>query len=76
MNPQCARCKKTVYPMEKLNCLDKVCSCSMLCACLCCEHLGFITFNGVVLVDFVFAVSLLYLTSTGIRDVLPARPAT
>lgn len=24
MNPPCARCKKTVYPMEKLNCLDKV----------------------------------------------------
>lgn len=23
MNPQCARCTKTVYPMEKLNCLDK-----------------------------------------------------
>ena len=23
MNPPCARCKKTVYPMEKLNCLDK-----------------------------------------------------
>ncbi|KXJ11135.1 LIM and SH3 domain protein 1 [Exaiptasia diaphana] len=23
MNPQCARCKKTVYPMEKLNCLDQ-----------------------------------------------------
>lgn len=24
MNPACARCKKTVYPMEKLSCLDKV----------------------------------------------------
>ena len=24
MNPPCARCKKTVYPVEKLNCLDKV----------------------------------------------------
>nr|XP_006812740.1 PREDICTED: LIM and SH3 domain protein Lasp-like [Saccoglossus kowalevskii] len=24
MNPPCARCKKTVYPMEKLNCLDKI----------------------------------------------------
>lgn len=24
MNPRCARCTKTVYPMEKLNCLDKV----------------------------------------------------
>ena len=24
MNPRCARCSKTVYPMEKLNCLDKV----------------------------------------------------
>lgn len=24
MNPPCARCKKTVYPMEKLSCLDKV----------------------------------------------------
>ncbi|XP_066300140.1 LIM and SH3 domain protein 1-like isoform X2 [Branchiostoma lanceolatum] len=23
MNPKCARCEKTVYPMEKLNCLDK-----------------------------------------------------
>ncbi|XP_064643740.1 LIM and SH3 domain protein 1-like [Lineus longissimus] len=23
MNPQCSRCTKTVYPMEKLNCLDK-----------------------------------------------------
>ncbi|CAC5420001.1 LIM and SH3 domain protein F42H10.3,LIM and SH3 domain protein 1,LIM and SH3 domain protein Lasp [Mytilus coruscus] len=23
MNPQCAKCEKTVYPMEKLNCLDK-----------------------------------------------------
>ncbi|KAL9967699.1 hypothetical protein ACROYT_G025987 [Oculina patagonica] len=23
MNPRCARCDKTVYPMEKLNCLDK-----------------------------------------------------
>ncbi|KAJ7375417.1 LIM and SH3 domain protein 1 [Desmophyllum pertusum] len=23
MNPKCARCDKTVYPMEKLNCLDK-----------------------------------------------------
>lgn len=23
MNPSCARCRKTVYPMEKLNCLDK-----------------------------------------------------
>lgn len=24
MNPQCAKCLKTVYPVEKLNCLDKV----------------------------------------------------
>ena len=24
MNPACARCRKTVYPMEKLSCLDKV----------------------------------------------------
>ncbi len=24
MNAPCARCKKTVYPMEKLSCLDKV----------------------------------------------------
>lgn len=24
MNPPCARCKKTVYPVEKLSCLDKV----------------------------------------------------
>jgi len=24
MNPPCARCKKTVYPTEKLNCLDKI----------------------------------------------------
>ena len=24
MNPPCAKCKKTVYPVEKLNCLDKV----------------------------------------------------
>lgn len=24
MNPPCARCKKTVYPTEKLVCLDKV----------------------------------------------------
>lgn len=24
MNPPCARCNKTVYPMEKLSCLDKV----------------------------------------------------
>ncbi|XP_003385285.1 PREDICTED: LIM and SH3 domain protein 1-like [Amphimedon queenslandica] len=24
MNPPCARCKKTVYPVEKFNCLDKV----------------------------------------------------
>ena len=24
MNPSCARCSKTVYPMEKLSCLDKV----------------------------------------------------
>uniref|UniRef100_H2YHK1 SH3 domain-containing protein n=1 Tax=Ciona savignyi TaxID=51511 RepID=H2YHK1_CIOSA len=24
MNPPCARCKKTVYPTEKLNCLDKM----------------------------------------------------
>ncbi|XP_022088389.1 LIM and SH3 domain protein 1-like isoform X2 [Acanthaster planci] len=24
MNAPCARCKKTVYPVEKLNCLDKV----------------------------------------------------
>lgn len=24
MNPPCARCKKTVYPVEKLTCLDKV----------------------------------------------------
>lgn len=24
MNPPCASCSKTVYPMEKLNCLDKV----------------------------------------------------
>lgn len=23
MNPSCSRCKKTVYPVEKLNCLDK-----------------------------------------------------
>ncbi|XP_065185652.1 LIM and SH3 domain protein 1-like [Sycon ciliatum] len=23
MNPRCARCSKTVYPVEKLNCLDK-----------------------------------------------------
>ncbi|XP_076092862.1 LIM and SH3 domain protein 1-like isoform X1 [Mytilus galloprovincialis] len=23
MNPPCAKCKKTVYPVEKLNCLDK-----------------------------------------------------
>ncbi|CAB3979361.1 LIM and SH3 domain 1-like [Paramuricea clavata] len=23
MNPKCARCDKTVYPVEKLNCLDK-----------------------------------------------------
>lgn len=23
MNPQCARCNKTVYPVEKLSCLDK-----------------------------------------------------
>lgn len=23
MNPQCAKCRKTVYPMEKLNCLDQ-----------------------------------------------------
>ena len=24
MNPPCARCKKTVYPTEKLSCLDKI----------------------------------------------------
>jgi hypothetical protein len=24
MNPPCARCKKIVYPVEKLSCLDKV----------------------------------------------------
>ena len=24
MNPPCARCKKIVYPVEKLTCLDKV----------------------------------------------------
>lgn len=24
MNPMCAKCKKIVYPTEKLNCLDKV----------------------------------------------------
>lgn len=24
MNPPCAKCNKTVYPVEKLNCLDKV----------------------------------------------------
>ncbi|EDO49080.1 predicted protein [Nematostella vectensis] len=24
MNPPCARCRKTVYPVEKLSCLDKV----------------------------------------------------
>jgi len=24
MNPPCARCSKTVYPTEKLNCLDKI----------------------------------------------------
>ena len=24
MNPPCAKCSKTVYPTEKLNCLDKV----------------------------------------------------
>jgi len=24
MNPQCVKCKKTVYPMEKLFCMDKV----------------------------------------------------
>nr|CCH23115.1 LIM and SH3 domain protein 2 [Nematostella vectensis] len=24
MNPQCAKCAKTVYPVEKLNCLDKI----------------------------------------------------
>ena len=24
MNPPCAFCKKTVYPTEKFNCLDKV----------------------------------------------------
>ncbi|XP_031572650.1 LIM and SH3 domain protein Lasp-like [Actinia tenebrosa] len=24
MNPQCAKCLKTVYPVEKLNCLDKI----------------------------------------------------
>ncbi|XP_002156849.1 LIM and SH3 domain protein 1 [Hydra vulgaris] len=24
MNPKCYRCEKTVYPVEKLNCLDKI----------------------------------------------------
>ena len=36
MNPPCARCKKTVYPVEKLTCLDK----TWHKACFSCQECG------------------------------------
>uniref|UniRef100_H2ZJQ5 LIM zinc-binding domain-containing protein n=1 Tax=Ciona savignyi TaxID=51511 RepID=H2ZJQ5_CIOSA len=46
MNPSCARCKKTVYPVEKLNCLDKIWHKSCFSCEICGIKLCMTTYKG------------------------------